>query len=68
MTKYLNAIIYTETPQPVTGKRFLKYHGIADVEHKIAAFCQFAAKFPGALYVNFYHKDNKAFKERIYLQ
>lgn len=70
---YLNAIIvvkafpgnpYSQQPDK-DGYVFLKYHNIKPDKDK---FLLFAAKFPGAEYVNFYDCITKAFKERIYLQ
>lgn len=58
------AIIYCSEPQPVTGLQFLKYRNITDK----GKFLLFAAKFPAAQYVNFYHKQTRLFNERIYLQ
>lgn len=71
--KTINAIVYCNEPQPVTGNRFLKFKKIPDNQYRIGKFLAFAAKFPGAEYVNFYHKplpgETKGkFKERIYLQ
>jgi len=64
----LTGIIHTSIPQPITGNQFLKYRNIPDNAHKIANFATFAKKFPGADYINFYHQDNNAFKERLYLE
>jgi hypothetical protein len=67
-SQLLTAIIYTNIPQPVTGNQFLKFRNITDSDTAVGKFMTFAAKFPGAEYVNFYYKNTKAFKERIYLQ
>ena len=65
--KLLTAIIYCNQPQ-VNGNQFLKYRKISDTTAGISKFLLFAAKFPGAQYVNFYYRDTKKFKERIHLQ
>ena len=62
----LTAIVYCNQKQ-VNGQQFLKYRNIQDNQNGIGTFMNFAAKFPGAEYVNFYYKKNRKFKERIYL-
>ncbi len=64
---YLTAIIYCSEKQ-VNGMQFLKYRNIGKDERRKGQFLSFAAKFPGAEYVNFYDRETKAFIERIYLK
>ena len=62
MTKLFTAIIYTKEKQ-VNGNQFLKYRNINNQEK----FLKFAAKFPGATYVNWYDKATKSYIKRDYL-
>jgi hypothetical protein len=66
--KQLTAIIYCSIPQPVTGNQFLKFRNISNNNISKSKFLDFAAKFNGAEYVNFYGKQSKKFIERIYLK
>lgn len=70
---YFNAIVvikaepgahYTQAPN-ADGFLFYKYHNIPPNRDR---FLQFAAKFPGVQYINFYDAITRTFKERIYLQ
>jgi hypothetical protein len=65
--KQLTAIVYCSVPQ-VNGNNFLKYRNISDTDKAKGKFLLFAAKFPGAEYVNWYDKKTKAFIERVYLK
>ena len=63
----LTAIIYCDRPQ-VSGKQFLKYRTVDGSSKGLSKFLAFAAKFPGAQYVNLYDKRTGEFRARIYLQ
>lgn len=65
--KYFNAIIYCSVPQ-INGAQFLKYRKIKNATDPKGKFLAFAAKFPGAEYVNLYDRETKKFYERIYLK
>lgn len=63
----LTAIIYCQVPQ-VNGSQFLKYRNIKDTEAHRRRFVQFAAKFPGAKYVNWYNKKPRQYIGREYIK
>jgi hypothetical protein len=65
-SKY-RAIIYCSKVQ-VNGKQFLKYNSVDKEEKALGKFLAFAAKFPGAEYVNLYDKETSQFSQRIYLK
>lgn len=65
--KLLTAIIFTAIPQPVSGNKFLKYRGIKNTPWHKEKFLRFAEKFPGAMYVNWYDKQTKAYIERTWI-
>lgn len=66
--KLLNAIIFCDPPDQVSGNTALKYRKIGNNQKSITSFLEFARKFPSAQYVNFYYRESRMFKERIYLQ
>lgn len=68
MTKLFTAIVYTTEKQPVTDNEFLKYRNIKNSEQALQKFYAFAAKFPGAWYVNLYDKHTRAFVKRHYFK
>ncbi len=59
----VRAIIYCNVPQ-VNGNQFLKYNYVTNSKRGLNSFANFAAKFPGAEYINFYSKQTGEFIER----
>lgn len=66
-TRLMTAIIFC-TVQQVNGSTVLKYRNIKDTEKDLQKFKLFAAKFPGADYINWYDKKTRAFIKREYLR
>lgn len=65
--KKVVGIIICDPPDPLSGKKALKYSHI-DCTHKgVGTFLRFAVKFPTAQYINFYGKKSGQYIDRIYL-
>lgn len=65
-TKKMTAIIFCD-PKKAFGKCALKYHNIPDQPAPLLRFENFARKFPGAMYINYYCKSTRAYLRRKYL-
>lgn len=63
--RLLTAIVHTSEPQ-INGKQFLKYRNITDSPAARNRFLKFAARFPGAKYVNWYDRHSREYLGRDY--
>jgi hypothetical protein len=60
--KYFTAIVCVNKNN---NKTFLKYRNILSDEGSIRRFMNFAGRFSGVMYVNFYNKTDKTFVRRV---
>jgi hypothetical protein len=59
----ITAIIFCSEKQ-VNGTQFLKYKFVDNTPRGLMMFERFAARFPGAEYINYYDRNTRAFIER----
>lgn len=62
MAKYLTAIVLI---QKGSYKHFRKYHNIKNEPSAIVRFCKFCKNIEGAMYINFYKKEDRSFLTRV---
>ena len=60
---YSPSLLSTEN----SGKLFAKYRNIKDDQAHKNKFAEFARRFPGAMYINFYSVVDRSYKGRLYL-
>jgi len=66
--KKVCGIIFCDPPDPLSGKKALKYQWVRNSPFiGVQTFLTFAKKFPTAQYVNFYSNKDGSYLGRIYL-